>query len=696
MSHGKMAMMLMTALALPRAAGALGLGEIHIESALNEPLAAEIDIVGATDEDLSGITAAIANHDTFVRYGVERPAFLSTAEFKIVRNAAGRAILAVHSKDSFTEPLVDMLVDLRWHGGETIRQYTLLLDPPGSTAAVRQDPAASAVAQPPPATSAMAAAAAPAPTPAGARERASIPAPARTAGHNEIVGGANAPRTIKVGARATLRVLVRHTGARGDAELTRMMIALFHANPNAFEGNINRLRRGAVLIVPPASVVSAISIPEARREFRAQMQSWRGTATPTSSAISHDPPARHATVAATAPAESTEPAAVTPAPGSSAPESSALPGSSGDSEAALGRRVQTLEKGLSELQDLLDRERDKLTHVQATVVHEEKAAVTSAGAPKRTSWQTLGWPITAVSALLLGAFAAFLFGRRRPAMPVRPLGPGAPDSSAVFHAEAVASHPVLLGEKSTAVAQPVTAAISSTASAAAPPAATPPLPAVSPDRAVPEQRREDSRIEAKLASLGMLEGIDIESLEASYLLDSGGEESESAASAADAAETAKLVAVDGAMDSEDPNAATMPVETARLPVSEATVETTKLDYNLVDLDSTAHHVQMPSRLHENVGFKERRTSLVDALKLAIEREPNRRDLRMKLLETYYAAAATNRRGFLDLVRKLAAERDASPSDEWDKVVRMGRQIASDSELFAAEASGEDDDLADCA
>ena len=77
MSHGKMAMMLMTALALPRAAGALGLGEIHVESALNEPLAAEIDIVGATDEDLSGITAAIANRDTFVRYGVERPAFLS-------------------------------------------------------------------------------------------------------------------------------------------------------------------------------------------------------------------------------------------------------------------------------------------------------------------------------------------------------------------------------------------------------------------------------------------------------------------------------------------------------------------------------------------------------------------------------------------------------------------------------------------
>jgi Tfp pilus assembly protein FimV len=129
----------------------------------------------------------------------------------------------------------------------------------------------------------------------------------------------------------------------------------------------------------------------------------------------------------------------------------------------------------------------------------------------------------------------------------------------------------------------------------------------------------------------------------------------------------------------------------------ATTETTKLDYNLLDLDATAHHVQMPSRLHENVGFKERRTSLVDALKLAIEREPNRRDLRMKLLETYYAAASTNRQGFLELVRKLAGEREKVSGEEWDKIVWMGRQIASDNDLFVSETADEDDqDLANCA
>jgi hypothetical protein len=105
---------------------------------------------------------------------------------------------------------------------------------------------------------------------------------------------------------------------------------------------------------------------------------------------------------------------------------------------------------------------------------------------------------------------------------------------------------------------------------------------------------------------------------------------------------------------------------------------------------------MPSALHENVGFKERRTSLVDALKSAVEREPHRRDLQMKLLETYYAAAATNRQGFLDIVQKIARERASMNAGEWDKIAWMGRQIASDDDLFAPVAMPDEENLANCA
>jgi len=126
------------------------------------------------------------------------------------------------------------------------------------------------------------------------------------------------------------------------------------------------------------------------------------------------------------------------------------------------------------------------------------------------------------------------------------------------------------------------------------------------------------------------------------------------------------------------------------------VDTTRLDYNLVDLDLTAQHVHMPSVLHERVVVKERRTNLVDVLKKAVEREPDRRDLRMKLLETYYAAAAANRQAFLEVVQKLARERGRLEEGEWDKIALMGKQIAADSALFSGDSEDEDDKLADCA
>jgi pilus assembly protein FimV len=127
------------------------------------------------------------------------------------------------------------------------------------------------------------------------------------------------------------------------------------------------------------------------------------------------------------------------------------------------------------------------------------------------------------------------------------------------------------------------------------------------------------------------------------------------------------------------------------------VDATKLDYNLVDLDLTAQHVNMPSVLNERAVVKERRTNLVDVLKKAVEREPDRRDLRMKLLETYYAAAAANRQAFLDVVQKLARDRDRLGEGEWDKIALMGKQIASDTALFSEDSEIEDDNkLADCA
>jgi hypothetical protein len=127
----------------------------------------------------------------------------------------------------------------------------------------------------------------------------------------------------------------------------------------------------------------------------------------------------------------------------------------------------------------------------------------------------------------------------------------------------------------------------------------------------------------------------------------------------------------------------------------AKVDSTRLDYNFLDLDLAAQHVQMPSVLNEHAVVKERRTSLADVLKLALERDPERNDLRMKLLELYYWAAATNRTAFLEVVQKLARDRDVLQAEQWDKIAYMGRQIASDNPLFTQE-SADNQDLANCA
>ncbi len=119
-----------------------------------------------------------------------------------------------------------------------------------------------------------------------------------------------------------------------------------------------------------------------------------------------------------------------------------------------------------------------------------------------------------------------------------------------------------------------------------------------------------------------------------------------------------------------------------------------LDYDLLELDASDQHVHMPSELHEHVVVTERRTNIADVLKTAIDRDPNRRDLRLKLLETYYGAAATNQRAFLEVVRKASREHDLLSAEDWQRVMLMGREIAAGDALFIDHPK--DDDLADCA
>ena len=82
---GKLRVLISALLLTPAAALGLGLGEIRLNSALNQPLSAEIDLVAATPEELAALDANLASSEIFARYGLDRPAFLNSLEFTVGR-----------------------------------------------------------------------------------------------------------------------------------------------------------------------------------------------------------------------------------------------------------------------------------------------------------------------------------------------------------------------------------------------------------------------------------------------------------------------------------------------------------------------------------------------------------------------------------------------------------------------------------
>src|SRR5450755_4489429 len=167
---------LMACLLSPSLSWALGLGEIHLNSALNEPMNAEIDLIAAAPDELTALRATLANREAFTRYGIDRPPFLSTLTFKVGKGKDGRDALLVHSTDAIPEPFVTFLVEVNWARGRLMREYTVLLDPPVYT----------------PGETASSAAPVTAPTSAPAPVRRAAPAPAATAAAPSAVAPAAA------------------------------------------------------------------------------------------------------------------------------------------------------------------------------------------------------------------------------------------------------------------------------------------------------------------------------------------------------------------------------------------------------------------------------------------------------------------------------------------------------------------------
>jgi pilus assembly protein FimV len=609
----------------PPAAFALGLGDIRLLSSLNAPLDAEIELVGATPEDLNSLHAAVASHDTFTRYGLDWPAFLGGITLRSLHTADGRDVVKLTSRESITEPFVTLLVEVNWARGHLVREYTVLLDPPVYTPG-QSEAAAAPVAAPVVGTATRegSISRAPVPSPAPptssptAEESASAPAaaPAPRARASAAPGGEAGTRVVRRG--DTLSQIAGTLSTAGGASTRSWMVAVYQANPSAFEGNMNLLHAGAVLRIPDPSTASGIAPSDALTEIRRQYASWRGAA-PARSAAAADSGRLHLVT----PDESTQ-------PGTHAGTS----GATANTEA----RMHELEAQLQESRRLLEMRNAELAKLQAQIG--ARAAPTPSSAPTAA-------PTPAPSAATPPAPAVTQAAPPPEAAAAPPATQ--PSTPAIVHATPAASPP---GESLFSsllrywwIAALIIAAILARIGITA-------------WRSRQEVNFDDS--------LGRLAAGGSDSLNRDSLGDTANMR---------AARDPAFV-VEETATHERPRATVAAAVPAARTVGADDTMSSDTAINLDQGDPLAE-----ADFHMAYGLYDQAADLV---RIAISREPERRDLKLKLLEVFFVWG--NKEQFLHSAHELATTRAEAAPGEWEKIVIMGKQLAPEDPLFSGAAA----------
>ncbi|MEE5149531.1 FimV/HubP family polar landmark protein [Pseudomonas alliivorans] len=257
-------------------AQALGLGELSVKSTLNQPLVAEIELTDAQGVNASQVVPSLATTADFAQAGITRQAFLNDLSFTPVINASGKSVLRITSSKPVREPYVKFLVQVLWPNGRLLREYSLLLDPPkfspeAAAAAAAPEPVAPAA----PAAQTGAPAQLPAVAPSAEATPAQQPAqPAATPGSPLPPPAADKQSQYVTANNDTLWEIAAKVRTGGTVQQT--MLAIQALNPDAFMGgNINRLKKGQVLRLPTPQQTTALPQPQAVAEVSRQYSAWR-------------------------------------------------------------------------------------------------------------------------------------------------------------------------------------------------------------------------------------------------------------------------------------------------------------------------------------------------------------------------------------------------------------------------------------
>lgn len=264
-------------------AWALAMGRITVQSALGEPLRAEVEIPQLSAAEADSLQAVIASPAAFRAQGMEYTGTANTVRVQVQKRANGTAVLKLSSFQPVNDPFVDLVIDANWASGKLQRNYTLLLDPPTSR---RPAPAPTTAAQAAPAQlpdrPAVVTRPASATVPPASRDlrndrdrdEAATKSQRRRQDKTSTAAAASAKGEVRVKAGDTAgRIAAAYKPA--GVSLDQMLVAMLRSNPQAFiNGNINRMRSGAVVQLPDEATAQATSVKDARQLMAAQSQDF--------------------------------------------------------------------------------------------------------------------------------------------------------------------------------------------------------------------------------------------------------------------------------------------------------------------------------------------------------------------------------------------------------------------------------------
>ena len=238
-------------------AQALGLGEIELQSYLNEPLDADISLRKSEGVDPGDVFVNIAPDSAYERVGIDRNYFLTKLDFRVTTASDGSLVVNVSSREPLREPYLNFLLEVTWPNGRLMREYAVLVDPPvyAEESGVREEVAAPATRQ--------------ASEPARQQQaRSTSQEPRRTTTQRARTLGPTGPSD-------TLWKIAESVRPDSSVSMQQVMLALQDLNPDAFiAGNINRLKRGEVLRVPDIEQIRSRSRAEANRQVAAQNEAF--------------------------------------------------------------------------------------------------------------------------------------------------------------------------------------------------------------------------------------------------------------------------------------------------------------------------------------------------------------------------------------------------------------------------------------